>query len=62
MKHHYKSIPYHEIGKKVILDSKNFEAMKSYIEFLEWDLYCATGRTFGTIPKELKKYRKTIDK
>lgn len=62
MKHHYKRIAYHAIGKKVILDSQNFDAMKDYIERLEWDLYCATGRTFGTIPAELQKYKKTIDK
>ena len=62
MKHHYKRIPYHAIGKKVILDSQDFDAMKDYIERLEWDLYCATGRIFGTIPAELQKYKKAIDK
>lgn len=62
MKYHYKRISYHRIGKKVILDSEDFEAMKNYVEYLEWDLYCATGRTFGTIHDELQKYKKPIDK
>jgi hypothetical protein len=34
MKHHYKRIPYHIIGKKVILNEQDFDDMKSYIEFL----------------------------
>ena len=59
MRYHYKRLPYYNIGKKVIIDSGDFEAMKNYIEYLEWDLYCATGRTFGTIHDELQKYKKT---
>ena len=62
MIHDYKDIPYHIIGKKAILNKQDFSAIKNYIERLEWDLYCATGRTFGTIPVELQKYKKTIDK
>lgn len=62
MKYHYKRVPYFIIGKKVIIDSRDFEAMKNYIERIEWDLYCATGRTFGTIHDELQKYKKPIDK
>ena len=60
MKYHYKRISYCSIGRKVILDSQDFEAMKNYIERLEWDLYCVTGRTFGTIHDELQKYKKAI--